>query len=204
MAAYAPAMALQAPTNVPKCPACACGQKTTLRAPRWRSSRGTAPHRKSRPAAQQLAATEEWRPGRRRATRQPAEERATQRRQMGMRRPEKRGPSRRSLWHSTNLRAGELREALSPASSEVTELLHVLQFRCLPASKTSWCVSLRPRSKSTWRTLRWFTCQRLAGAFFATLIIHFFLSPVVGCGETLGPERRFRRLARRGSEKRLS
>ena len=56
------------PTSLPKCPASACGQKTTLRAPRWRSSRGTAPHRKSRPAAQRLAATEEWRPGRRRAT----------------------------------------------------------------------------------------------------------------------------------------
>ena len=34
-----------------QCPAGACGQKTTLRAPRWRSSRGTAPNRKSRPAA---------------------------------------------------------------------------------------------------------------------------------------------------------
>ena len=55
-------------TSAQQCPACACGQKTTLRAPRWRSSRGTAPNRKSRPAAQRLAATEEWRPGRRRAT----------------------------------------------------------------------------------------------------------------------------------------
>ena len=61
-----------------QCPACACGQKTTLRAPRWRSSRGTAPNRKSRPAAQRLAATEEWRPGRRRATWLPEEEQATQ------------------------------------------------------------------------------------------------------------------------------
>ena len=37
------------------------------------------PDRKSRPAAQRLAATKEWRPGRRRATRLPTEERATQR-----------------------------------------------------------------------------------------------------------------------------
>ena len=29
-----------------QCPACACGQKTTLRAPRWRSSRASAPHEK--------------------------------------------------------------------------------------------------------------------------------------------------------------
>ena len=28
------------------CPACACGQKTTLRAPRWRPSRASAPHKK--------------------------------------------------------------------------------------------------------------------------------------------------------------
>ena len=39
-------------TSAQQCPACACGQKTILRAPRWRSSRGTAPNRKSRPAAQ--------------------------------------------------------------------------------------------------------------------------------------------------------
>ena len=32
--------------------ACACGQKTTLRAPRWRPSRASAPHKKTRPAAQ--------------------------------------------------------------------------------------------------------------------------------------------------------
>ena len=34
------------PTNLPKCPACACGQKTTLRTPRWRPSRASAPHEK--------------------------------------------------------------------------------------------------------------------------------------------------------------
>ena len=34
------------------CPACACGQKITLRTPRWRPSRASAPHRKTRPAAQ--------------------------------------------------------------------------------------------------------------------------------------------------------
>ena len=39
-------------TSAQQCPACAFGQKTTLRAPRWRSSRGTAPKTKSRPAAQ--------------------------------------------------------------------------------------------------------------------------------------------------------
>ena len=34
------------------CPVCACGQKTTLRTPRWVPLRASAPHRKSRPAAQ--------------------------------------------------------------------------------------------------------------------------------------------------------
>ena len=51
-AAYASAMALQSPPvcqGVQQVPA---GKKTTLRAPRWRSSRGTAPHRKTSPAAQ--------------------------------------------------------------------------------------------------------------------------------------------------------
>ena len=38
--------------------------KDHLEGTKWRSPRGTAPHRKSRPAAQRLAATEEWRPGR--------------------------------------------------------------------------------------------------------------------------------------------
>ena len=33
-------------TSAQQCPACACGQKTILRAPRWRSPRGTAPNRK--------------------------------------------------------------------------------------------------------------------------------------------------------------
>ena len=65
-----------------QCPACAFGQKTTLRAPRWRSPRGTAPNRMSRPAAQRLAATEEWRPGRRPATWLPEEEQATQRHEL--------------------------------------------------------------------------------------------------------------------------
>ena len=69
-------------TSAHQCPACACGQKSTLRAPRWRSSRGTAPYRKSRPAAQRLAATNEWRPGRRRATWLPEEEQATQRHEL--------------------------------------------------------------------------------------------------------------------------
>ena len=39
-------------TSAHQCPACACGQKTTLRAPRWRSSRASAPHKKTSPAAQ--------------------------------------------------------------------------------------------------------------------------------------------------------
>ena len=43
---------------------------------------GTAPKTKSRPAAQRLAATEEWRPGRRRATWLPEEEQATQRHEL--------------------------------------------------------------------------------------------------------------------------
>ena len=46
---------------------------------RWRPSRASAPHKKS-PDRQRSgqAATKEWRPGRRRATRLPTEERATQ------------------------------------------------------------------------------------------------------------------------------
>ena len=39
-------------TSAHQCPACACGQKTTLRAPRWRSSRASAPRKKSSLAAQ--------------------------------------------------------------------------------------------------------------------------------------------------------
>ena len=61
LSCWCPRVSLKS-TSAHQCPACACGQKTTL------SSRGTAPNRKSRPAAQRLAATEEWRPGRRRAT----------------------------------------------------------------------------------------------------------------------------------------
>ena len=69
-------------TSAHQCPALAFGQKTILRAPRWRSPRGTAPNKKSRPAAQRLAATEEWRPGRRRANWLPEEEQATQRHEL--------------------------------------------------------------------------------------------------------------------------
>ena len=39
-------------TSAQKCPASAFRQKTTLRTPRWRSPRASAPNRKSRPAAQ--------------------------------------------------------------------------------------------------------------------------------------------------------
>ena len=39
-------------TSAHQCPACAFGQKTTLRAPRWRSSRASAPTRKTSQAAQ--------------------------------------------------------------------------------------------------------------------------------------------------------
>ena len=43
---------LWCPRVSPKSTSCACRQKTTLRTPRWRSSRGTAPHKKTSPAAQ--------------------------------------------------------------------------------------------------------------------------------------------------------
>ena len=83
-------------TSAQQCPACACGQKTTLRAPRWRSSRGTAPKTKSRPAAERLAATEEWR------TRKTTGDLAT-RRGAG-------DPETRAEW-TTVLRYGHLRSA---------------------------------------------------------------------------------------------
>ena len=60
-------------TSAHQCPACACGQKTTLRAPTWRSSRGTAPNSKTRPAAQRSGGHR-----RRRATWLPEEEQTTQ------------------------------------------------------------------------------------------------------------------------------
>ena len=63
------------PTNLPKSPASACRQKITLRAPMWRSSRASAPHSKTVRQRSGLAATDEWRPGRRRATSPPAGER---------------------------------------------------------------------------------------------------------------------------------
>ena len=44
-------------TSAHQCPACACGQETTLRAPRWRSSRASAPHKKV-----QTASAADWRP----------------------------------------------------------------------------------------------------------------------------------------------
>ena len=43
-------------TSAHQCPACACGQKTTLRAPRWRSSRASAPHKKD-----QSGSAADWR-----------------------------------------------------------------------------------------------------------------------------------------------
>ena len=101
--------------------------------------RGAAPHGRSRPAAQRLAATEEWRPGRRRATRLPTEERATQRRQMvghGQSARERRHLSRRSLWVSTILRAGELSEALFPA--QPLRRLRVSSFS--PSTRHAWCL----------------------------------------------------------------
>ena len=70
------------PTNLPQCPACACGQQTTLRGPRWRSSRASAPHRKTVRQRSGLAVTEEWRPGRDGRPRYPWGERAAQRRLM--------------------------------------------------------------------------------------------------------------------------
>ena len=93
-----------------------------------------------RPARQrsgrQSAATEEWRPGRRRAT---------PRRQMvgyGQSAAEE-GPSRRSLWNSTNLRAGELSEALHTQPSLFggcglpSQLLDSSTASCLSATKVS-------------------------------------------------------------------
>ena len=43
-------------TSAHQCPACAFGQKTTLRAPRWRSPRASAPHKKD-----QSGSAADWR-----------------------------------------------------------------------------------------------------------------------------------------------
>ena len=127
------------PTSLPKCPACACGQKTTLRAPRWRSSSGSAPTQ--RPVRQRngLAVTEEWlgKTTGDPATHGGAGDPASVREQCvgtprGAGDPEpadggirtecaRRGHlSRRSLSFSRNLRAGELSEVTpGPATFEV-------------------------------------------------------------------------------------
>ena len=83
-------------TSAHQCPACACGQKTTLRAPRWRSSRGTAPKTKSRPAAQRTG-------GHRRVATRKTTGDLTTRRGAGH-------PVRRAEW-MTVLRYGHLRSA---------------------------------------------------------------------------------------------
>ena len=94
-----------------------------------------------------LAATKKWRPGRRRATRLPTEELATKRRQMvghGQSARERRHLSRRSLWVSTILRAGELSEALFPA--QPLRRLRVSSFS--PSTRHAWCL-LDGHRKST-------------------------------------------------------
>ena len=111
------------PTSLPKCLACACGQKTTLRAPRWRSSRASAPRNKTSPAAQ-------WTGGHRRvATRKTtgdpashggASDPETADGGIRMRRPEKRSPSRRALSHSTVIGAVQAEQGyLQPSLSRL-------------------------------------------------------------------------------------
>ena len=57
-AANAPRNGVAVPANLPKCPACACGQKTTLRAPRWRSSQALCVFKKD----QSGSAADWWSP----------------------------------------------------------------------------------------------------------------------------------------------
>ena len=83
-------------TSAHQCPTCACGQKTTLRAPKWRSSHASAPHRKTSPAVQRTGGH------RRVATRKTTGDLATRR---GARDPE------RQVEWTTVLRNGHLRSA---------------------------------------------------------------------------------------------
>ena len=180
---------------------------------RWRPSRASVPHKKS-PDRQRsgLAVTKEWRPGRRRATRPPTEERATHgakgavcgyvrlcpRRRRG-------AQALRDSTHTPQRCYGRwlLSKACQPPSPSGLQDSSFYLTSCVldleaPVTTVSGgrrrgeipgCV---PRSVK--KVLR--DCR----AYHSLSSSH----PQWAVGETLGPERPFRRLTRRGSEKRLS
>ena len=106
-------------TSVHQCPACAFGQKTTLRAPRWRSSRGTAPNRKSRPAAQRTG-------GHRGVATRKTTSDLTTRRGAG-------DPVRRAEW-MTVLRYGHLRSAPVVVDAAYTHGVGTAYAPCSPVA----------------------------------------------------------------------
>ena len=113
-------------------PACACGQKTTLRAPRRRPSRASAPHRKSSPAAQRTGGH------RRVATRKATGDLTTRRGAVD--------PVRRAEWMAV-LRYGHLRsapvvvDACLRTEREPPTLRAALYAPCLGASSMASCLS---------------------------------------------------------------
>ena len=120
-AARAPAMELQSPPICQRVQHEPAG-KRPHEDTRWRPSRASAPHRKSRPAASRLAATEsgdqegDGRPDTRRGQ-------ATQRRQMVIRtKCARRGHLSRISLSTYPIRVGGAWVTPGPASSEVTDL----------------------------------------------------------------------------------
>ena len=129
-------------TSAHQCPACACGQKTTLRAPRWRPSRGTAPRKKTCPAAQRTGGH------RRVATRKVTDDRATRRGAVD--------PVRRSEWTMV-LRYGHLRSAPVVVSGFFT---HGVGTACTQCSLHGLHA---PRLGARWLTASLTTQTRLLG-----------------------------------------
>ena len=120
-------------TSAHQCPACACGQKTTLRALRWRSSRASAP--RERPVRQRsgVAVTEEWRQGRRRATWLPEEEQAIERDELSGQPCYATATSGllRSWWMATCARSGNRLHSVHPCGTPRATLFCWVA-RCVP------------------------------------------------------------------------
>ena len=122
------------------------GKRPPLRAPGWRSSRASAPHRKTSPAAQRTGGHR--RVATRKTTGDPAAHRGagdpeTADGGIRMRRPEKRGPSRRALSRSTMLRVREAESGyLWPSRVGGLRSSFTASFfvdGCLTASPTDCC-----------------------------------------------------------------
>ena len=165
--------------------------KDHLEDTRWRSSRASAPQRKTSPAAQRTG-------GRRGvATRKATGDPAThggaavprcKRSSVWVRVTTASKKARRTGAVPLHLGGGLLSKACQPPSPRATGLL--LGFdTLLLVSKTC---SRRLAFEAMWRTSRWVTSQRLASAAVAVLIIHFFPSPVVGCEGNSGTGPNFR------------